>query len=347
MREEIQKIVDPTPTYSVEPGQTIVIDRYRPEDANGVVNLFRLVYGEDYPLKQYYDPAWLTSANGSHDLISVVARTPKGDIVSHMAAYRSAAVNPELYEIGVGLTLSGYHAASEIMRHIVAMLPSFGLAGIYGEAVCNHLVTQRFSYDVGCIETAIEIDLMPAETYRLLKNSVGRVSCLFTYLPFRTAPQTLHVPALYLDPVRFILDPVPGERRLVAAGSTAAGQEKAQVETRVFDFASVSRCQVVVCGEDIAARLADMERAADAQMCTTRQVFLNLGDPAVGQAAQWLRDQGYSLAGVTPGWFSGDRDGLLLHKMLHTPDFGAVKLYRERAWQLLARVEADWRSVNG
>lgn len=341
--------MSPSEIPRIEPGQEFVVDRFCPADALGVTHLFRAVYGDDYPMRQYYDPEWLAAANIRNEVVSVVARTPKGDIVSHMAGHRSSPLNPDLYEIGIGLTLADYrgaHASGRIMRSVIEILSGLPLAGFFGEAVCNHTVTQKFCSEANAVETGFEIDLMPAETYSAEKNPGGRVSCLFGFLPFRKAPQTLHVPACLLDNVRFMLDPVPGERSILSA-SARPMQEKSVIETKIFDFAAVSRCQMSACGRDFAAVLAGMERLADEKQCTTRQVFLNLADPAIGSAADWLREHGYSLGAVTPRWFPGDQDGLLLQKLMHPPGFAQIKLYSDRARELLLRVEADWRAVHG
>lgn len=336
-----------TKTLPVEPGQEFVIDRFRPEDAMGVASLFLSVYGEHYPLPQYYDPEWLAAANAAGEIYSVIARTPGGDIVCHMGVYRSAAPNPALYEYGITLTLPAYrgrHASSRIAQYIAGMVPGLPLDGIYGEAVTTHTVTQKYSYEIKMIDTAFEIDLMPTEIYDAGKSAQGRVSCLFTFLSLKDAPHALHVPARYLDAARFILHAVPVERTINAATALPAA-ERSRVETRIFDFAGVSRCQLAACGEDIASVIADMERQADEKRCTTRQVFLNLADPAIGCAAELLRERGYFLAGLTPRWFGSD--GMLLQRMLHPPGFAHNELCRDRARQLLAMVEDDWRAVSG
>lgn len=332
-----------TQTLPVEPGQEFVIDRFRPGDAAGVASLFLAVYGEHYPLPQYYDPEWLAAANAAGDVYSVVARTPGGDIVSHMALYRSAAANPALYEYGAGLTLPAYRASSRIARYIAGLLPNLPLDSIYGEPVTSHTVTQKYGDGINAADTAVEIDLMPAEIYDAGKSAPGRISCLFYFLALKDTPQTLHVPARYLDAARFILEAVPGERTLMPSVAAPAA-EPSRLETRIFDFASVSRSQLFSCGRDITAALDDMERLADEKRCTTRQVFLNLADPAIGRAAELLRERGYFLAGLAPQWFGGD--GMLLQKMLHRPDFARIVLRHDRTCRLLALVEDDWRAVS-
>lgn len=44
------------------------------EDAEGVARLFRSVHGEDYPIKSFYDPVQLITANQEDDNYSVVKR---------------------------------------------------------------------------------------------------------------------------------------------------------------------------------------------------------------------------------------------------------------------------------
>ncbi len=337
-----------TQAPQVEAGQDFAVERFRPEDAIGVAGLFLSVYGDGYPQKQYYDPEWLIAANASNEVVSVVARTAKGDIVSHMAVYRGAAPNPRLYELGIGLTLPQYRgrqAAGVIAGHLVKLLPSLGLDGAFGEAVCNHTVTQKIAYAAGFAGTAVELDLMPAGIYDAGKSAAGRVTCLFSFLPLNDPPQTLYVPEIHQEPIRFILEGMP-EGRTVEPAALTPQRAGSRVTSKIFDFASVSRCQVMACGEDIAAELEGVEREASAKSCTTRQVFLALADPGIGRAAAFLRGKGYFLGGLVPRWFE-DGDGLLLQRLMHPPGFSQVKLWDDRARHLLALVEAGWRAVNG
>jgi hypothetical protein len=337
-----------TEAPQVEAGQDFVIDRFRPEDAVGVAGLFLSVYGDGYHVKHYYDPEWLAAANASNEVVSIVARTTKGDIVSHMAAYRSAAVNPKLYEAGLGLTLAPYRgreANGGIAARLIETLPSLGLAGLYGEPVCNHTGMQKISYILGLHYSAVEVDLMPAEAYAAEKSAEGRVSCLFNFRAVIEAPQTLYVPAVHMEDFRFILEDMP-QNRTMAPASLFPQRAESRISSKIFDFASVSRCQLMACGEDIAAALEGVEREADAKSCTTRQVFLALADPGVGLAAQLLRAKGYFLGGLVPRWFE-DGDGLLLQRLLHSPGFSQMKIHDGRAREIVTRVEADWRAVSG
>ena len=55
--------------------EQIEVDLFRPADAKGIVELFRAVYGEGYPIKVFYDEKGLTDANADGEYYSIVART--------------------------------------------------------------------------------------------------------------------------------------------------------------------------------------------------------------------------------------------------------------------------------
>ena len=98
-----------------------------------------------------------------------------------MALFRSAPY-PGLYECGAGLVLPEYRqeGINQWMLYYVyeRLAPELGIAGTWGEAVCNHVYMQKTVRRYKHIETGLEIDLMPAETYAKEKSSSGRVTSL-------------------------------------------------------------------------------------------------------------------------------------------------------------------------
>lgn len=49
----------------ISPHQIWEVDLFRPEDAPGVARLFRLVYGDGYPVKTFTDPERLIAENAA------------------------------------------------------------------------------------------------------------------------------------------------------------------------------------------------------------------------------------------------------------------------------------------
>ena len=136
-----------TEAFEVEPGQEFDVHRLLPEDAWGVVRCFYAIYGEHYPFDTYYIPEKLIQENEKGNVISVVARAGSGDIIGYSALYRSSAPFSGTYEIGQALVLPEYRftfAAYSMWEYLLDLLDSIeGVHEIFGEAVCNHIITQR------------------------------------------------------------------------------------------------------------------------------------------------------------------------------------------------------------
>ncbi len=157
---------DSRPLPETEPFTTRL---YQPEDGYGVTRLFYAVYGDGYPIDTFYLPERLTEENRAGRIRSAVARTEDGQVVSHIALYRSSAPNPELYEYGLGLTLPAYRASLAFARCnslLLSLVEDGVVDSFFGEAVCNHIITQKLTRQSGAIETALEPALMPARPTR-------------------------------------------------------------------------------------------------------------------------------------------------------------------------------------
>lgn len=329
----------------VAPGQTFTADAFQPEDAAGIVNLFRAVYGEAYPLARYYDPDWIATANAAGELISVVSRTPSGAIVAHSALYRSSPANPGLLELGLGLTLPEYRSTVAMLGITLyfrdTLLPGLSCDGIFGEAVCNHVITQRLCSFMGMQECALEIDLMPAESYQAEQSAAGRVSCLNLFREIREQHHPLFLPDSCSGFLLELLPQLKINRKPAPADASPQLAETGQ-QTTFFDFAGVSRCNLIRVGDDYVAALTAMEEEAHSKGRRISQVYVNLADPANGRAVMWLQAQGYFPGGLIPCWFVGG-DALLLQKLEQAPGFDQVNLQSKQAKRLLELVQREYR----
>lgn len=75
------------------------IDLFKPDDAPGVTQLFREVYGDRYPVKIVYNHEELVAAFEKSEYIPVIARTKDNRIVGFTFHYRPAPYKG-LYELG-------------------------------------------------------------------------------------------------------------------------------------------------------------------------------------------------------------------------------------------------------
>lgn len=57
------------------------LDLFRPGDAQGLTDLYRSVYGENYHVKSVYDPIQLIAMQDSGEAYRAIARTSEGEII--------------------------------------------------------------------------------------------------------------------------------------------------------------------------------------------------------------------------------------------------------------------------
>ncbi len=332
---------------SIEPGQTWKIDIFRPEDAEGVAGLFKLVYGNGYPIRTFIDAGLLRRENAAGGVLSSVARTPKGDIVGHNALFHSAHYQGT-WESGSGVVHPDYRGGAGIFTKMVAhgekiLRDRSDGQAIFGEPVCNHVFSQKMCHSQGWTTHALEMDLMPAAAYAKEGSASGRVSALLDFKTLHTRPHEVFLPEVYDEGMRSLYAGLDDQRRLLPAkGEPPAGLSTA-IEASIFEFAQVTRLGVREIGEDFAAALTENERRAQEKGVVVFQVRLILTRPWVGWAVAELRRRGYFFGGLLPRWF--DDDGLLMQRMSHRPGWESAQIAFDRSRQIMALAKKDWESL--
>lgn len=325
----------------------VEVDLLRPQDAPQVAGLFRKVYGDGYPVRDYYQPEALIEANRGGRIISSVARTAEGRVVGHNALF-SHAPHPKTYESGAGLVDPDFRAGnlftSMCAHGIQVGGPRFGVEAVWGEPVCNHVYSQRMCRSLGWITMALEVGLMPAAAYVKEHSAVGRVSALQDFVTLRPNPHRVHLPTAYADGVAWLYDEFDDSRELVTAVGPLPAGVASRIDNRIIPAAQVARMTLWETGPDLDRALAAAEAEADAAGVEVCQAWLSLGNAWAGAATEVLRGRGYFLGGLLPRWFGVD--GFLMQKLRQAPDWEAIKLEFDRAKRLRDLVRADWeRSV--
>jgi hypothetical protein len=331
----------------VEPGRDYAVDFFRPEDGSGVARLFYTIYGEDYPVADYYFPDRIIKANESGDVRTVVARLDTGEVVGQTALYRGSPPNPGLFEFGQMLILPEYRHSFLALRLMLfvkdRLAGSEGVDGIFGEAVCHHLVTQKMSPKMRTSPCGLEIALMPEGAYAK-ERAAGRVSCLIAARVDCDRRRELFLPGCYRDAMEFVLEDLSLDREVVFATDAAPASGETSMDTKLFDFAGVLRCQVNEAGEDFRDKLEAIERRAAESKLAVVQFFLDAARSGAVYGAGVLREKGYFLGGLVPIWFARG-DALLMQKLHVAPEFEAIRLFGERAQALMGHIRADYEQA--
>jgi len=328
----------------ISPDERITVSIFRPDDAADVGELFRSVYGDEYPVKLVYEPEELVEAFRNEENIPTVARTSKGGIVAYVSLFRSAP-SRTVYEGGQGLVRAEYrkHGIARLMNRYFAesVARQYGVDTVFGEAVCNHPYMQKAWANEGGIETALEVDLMPAEAYTREGSATGRVASLHMTRMYRPLDHTVYAPERYEEAIRFIYDGFHSGAVVAQALSISPGDTGTSIESRLFEFASVARLTVFNAGADFADIFERNEAEALGKGMIVIQVWLNLSWPWIGQLAEYLRGRGYFFGGILPRWFGAD--GLLMQKVIVRPNWEGIHLYSEKAQKICDIIREDHR----
>jgi hypothetical protein len=322
---------------TVPSGLKFKVDRFKPEDAWGVVQCCYSIYGSGYPVDTYYIPMQLIEQTRNGNIHGVVARTDGGDVIGFGALFRSTSPNCKVYEGGQYIVRKEYrnsNAAFEIDQIIQHRLPGeVGLDALYGEVVCSHKIVQKMGVRDGAIETGIELDLMPAEAYETETGQAGRVAALLMFRVLKDRPHEIFLPEFYMEIVGGCVHDLGLSRSFKGVGKGYKGGGETRFAQQYFEEAAVARLTLTDTGMDFDLIFGDFESTASRKGCKVRQVFLNIGDPATGDAFLTLLSNGYFFGGYLPLWF--ETDGMLLQKLTGPPDLESIHLYSDRAKALL------------
>lgn len=339
--EAIQRLQEEA--HQVEPGQEYTVRLMQAEDAWGVAQCFFSVYGAHYPFELYYIPERLLEENRRKNVYSVVARAKNGDIIGYGALYRSSAYYSRVYEIGQYIIVPEYrnsYAAFKIQKYIMdQVVPEADIDEFFGESVCHHVITQKFGAYSKAIETAIEIGLMPWESYKIEDFPHERISALLQFKSIQDKDHDVYVPTEYAEALEYIVSGLDIKRNFHPSDANIPTGSTTRISTQFFDFAQVARFNAQAIGEDFPETLNTAINQTQSRGIQVTQFFINLAEPWSGRAITLLRQQGFFLGGFLPRWF--DTDGLLMQKIVTPPNFDAIKLYSERAHQILDFIRRD------
>ena len=327
------------------------VDFFKPDDANGVVELFRSVYGNDYHVKSIYDPEQLIAEQLSGKTYRAVVRTAAGEIIGHTAFCATSSLNPALYEalqLLVRHDWRGTSVATELNRFAIPGIPvKYGLKQVWGEAVCNHVSSQRAYTENRYAETGCELALLPgAGMARSMKAAdTGRVAVIVVFRPYEARPQTINLPPIYWKQLEYLYDDFDHGHRFLPGDGPLSAEQTTQGKLELYPQVAVARMNFTAIGSDFPELLTKFDHQARENGILVSQAFLPLTVAATGEAVDILRRRGYFLGGVMPRWF-GD-DGLLMQKVLGSPNFEGIRLYTDRAKNILELVTVDWQRAVG
>ncbi len=325
------------------PGQTYEVDQFRPGDAPGIARLYFGAYGEHFPIDYVYDPEAIIALNAGPDLYHVVARAPSGDVLGTTALFRTAP-GQTIMESGsviVDPTYSGRKLLLQMHQLVNIELPRrLGLNAVFGQMVCDNLVTQKLMVHLGAFPQAIEIAALPDRPAERRFGVTGRISLLDGFLLLKDPPQDLYPPAPYAEWIKSRYAEHHLTRHFHPDQQPTSPATRSQVEDN--RNAALTKMTVLEIGQDFATCLAHVTTTHPDTLIW--QLLLPLDRPGGGFAVAAARAQGFFLGGLLPLW--SDHDMLLVQKIAIPFDPEQIHLLTEESKTLLGFILDDQRSLS-
>lgn len=314
-------------------------------DTAAIARCFLEVYGHRYIHSDVYRPQryWKKVENG--ELLPVVVRDAKGEVIGHLALEREpGALVAERGEAVVLPAYRGHHLLERMSARLAEEAPKQGLHGIYSEALTIHTFSQRNDERTGMAICAALLGANP-ESFRpkdVPCPTAGQRQSYIRTFRFAQKPsaRTLQPVEPYLDVIRSMYDSM-GVEVDVAGESTARAQEsttRLKVNDRGY---GVIRFEQI--GTNCAIELAQALRDVRSLGARSVQLSARIADPGIPRLVAAARDLGFFFCGLGPAFAGGD-DLLLLQLLTEPLDTGKLQIYSDATRQLIDFIDADRRA---
>ena len=314
-------------------------------DTAAIARCFLEVYGRHYIHSDVYSPQryWKKVENG--ELLPVVVRDAKGEVIGHLALEREpGSMVAERGEAVVLPSYRGHRLMERMSERLAEEAPKQGLHGVYSEALTIHTFSQRNDERTGMTICAALLGANP-ESFRPkdvpCPTAGQRQSYIRTFnFVQKPAARTLQPVGPYVDVIRTMYENMGVD--VAVAGESSARAQDSTTRLKVNDRGyGVIRFEQV--GSNCAIELAQALRDVRSLGARSVQLSARIADPGLPRLVAAARDLGFFFCGLGPAFAGGD-DLLLLQLLTEPLDTGKLQIYSDVTRQLIDFIDADRRA---
>jgi serine/threonine-protein kinase RsbW len=302
-------------------------------------------YGYTYPHDFIYYPEKIAALNESGRMHSAVAVMDGKDIAGHCALYFwekdlkiaemvAGVVNPEFRSRG---------CLTRLTEYLIDFARSKGLLGVLGEAVTNHVISQKTGHQHELKDCAILLGMLPesADFKGFSKQPSGKISMLmaFKYLQSPES-QNIHLPLQHENIIRGIYEGIGNSPKIKwqEKENKRVKNEKSVFKIDVLAALNYARFTIAEYGRPIISEIHARLKELCLQKIEAIHLYLNLADPLTPYFCTEFENLGFFFAGVLPGGIKNG-DALILQYLNNVPvDYEAIQLESATARQILAHI---------
>ena len=333
------------PTDTASKPRTCAVRPMKPQEAAEVSKSIYKTYGYTYPHDFIYYPEKIAALNESGRMHSAVAVMDGKDIAGHCALYFweeglriaemvAGVVNPEFRAQG---------CLTRLTEYLIEYARSKKLLGILGEAVTNHLISQKTGHQHNLHDCAIVLGMIPesASIKGFNEQPSQKISMLmaFKYLQ-DPPPQNLYLPLQHENIIRSIYEGIGNSPKIKwqEKESTAVKRKESVFKITVMGTLNYARFTIEEYGQPIVSEVQAKLKELCLKKIEVIHLYLNLADPLTPHLCSEFENLGFFFSGVLPGGIK-DGDALILQYLNNVPiDYEAIQLDSDIARKILAHI---------
>jgi len=322
------------------------IDLPQESDTPAIARCFLEVYGHNYVHAEVFSPRLYWAKVESGELIPVVARNDRGEVVGHVALEREPeACIAERGEAVVLPSCRGNHLLERMTERLSGEAVKLGLHGIFAQPVTLHAFSQRNDERAGMPVCAALLGAC-AEKFRpkgLPAPTAGQRQSLLIAFRFLRPPEPrrVHAPAAYHHAILQIYDSLgvevtPAEPMALTTMASSAGVKVDDQGYGVIRFERIGSHAAI-----------ELKQALDDVMglgAKAVQLAAPVSDPGLPLLTDAARGLGFFFCGLGPAFADG-ADMLLLQRMNEPLETGKLQLFTDRAREIIAFIDRDRAAV--
>ena len=315
-------------------------------DTAAIARCFLAVYGHHYVHGDVFSPQRYWAKVESGELIPVVTRNSKGEVIGHVALERDAGARvAERGEAVVLPAYRGHHLLERMTERLSAEAPKRGLQGVYAEPLTIHTFSQRNDARANMPVCAVLLGANP-ESFRPkdipCPTAGQRQSYLRTFCFVQPpAPRVLQSSGPYQDLLLKIYERLGVKAAIAKPDGPVIADSTTRIRVNDRGYGVIRFDRI---GSNCAVELAQALRDVHSLGASAVQLSAIVSDPGLTQLITAARGLGFFFCGLGPA-FADDDDLFLMQRLSEPLDTGKLQLFTDETKDMVAFIEADRKTA--
>lgn len=318
------------------------------EDAEDIAKLIYRSYNYSYSKEDLYYPKRIEMAIRHEHKFGSIVRTASGGPVGYFAVVKSTdSMIGEVGEVVVSPQHRNRGLMKGMMNKLIEMSRQRGLLGLFGEALTIHDYSQKVNKKFGFNSTAILLARSPKRKFKGLDMEItNNISVVVDFLPItRRWPNPVIIPDTYRDLLTEIysrFDNTYLEPSDLKMDKTKAGD----TDLNLVIYYEKSSALIIVrnIGLTFEASCSSMFKSVDDLNLASVYVDLPLNEQKTDSTIQWLKTEGFILAGLMP-LFHTETDYLRMQRIYNDIDFERILTHSEMATKIKEAIKNEYHAT--